>query len=77
MRTSRWTPEVGFEATLIGEGYQLVPDLKSADAVLSVTIEVANYEANKPFHQDCMPSMVIAVNLKDAAGKAILQRKYF
>ena len=64
-------------AILIREGYQFVQDAKSADAILSINIETAGYDADKPFHQDCKPGMLIAVKLKDAAGSAILQREYF
>jgi hypothetical protein len=47
-------------AALIREGYQFAPDAKSADAVLSINIEAAMYGPDKPFHQDCKPSMLIA-----------------
>jgi hypothetical protein len=36
-------------ATLIREGYRFVADTKSADAVLSINIEVADYGPNQPF----------------------------
>jgi hypothetical protein len=64
-------------AVLNREGYRVASDAKSADAVLSVNIETATYDADKPFHRDCKPSMLIAVKLRDLTGKAILQREYF
>jgi hypothetical protein len=64
-------------AILIREGYQFVPDAKSADAVLSVTIENFDYIPDSLFHRDCKPSMLIAVNLKSSTGTNIIQREYF
>jgi hypothetical protein len=64
-------------ATLIREGYRFVPDAKSADAVLSVNIEGTDYGPNQPFHRDCMPTMLVAVSLKDAIGNIIVKREYF
>jgi hypothetical protein len=54
-----------------------VPDAKSADAVLSVNIETADYGPDQPFHRNCMPTMLVAVNLKDATGSTVLKREYF
>jgi hypothetical protein len=64
-------------ATLTKEGYRIVPDAPSADAVLSVKFEVADYGPDKPFHQECKPSMLIDVSLKDLRGRTILQHTYF
>lgn len=64
-------------AALIKEGYQFVPEERSADAVLSVVIRVADYIADAPFGRDCKPIMMIGTKLTDATGKTILAYEYY
>lgn len=63
-------------AALIKEGYQFVPDERSADAVLSVIIKVADYMPDAPFGRDCKPIMLIGTKLTDARGETLLEREY-
>jgi hypothetical protein len=63
---------------LIEHGYKIVPDSKSADAVLTVAFPVAMDNGADEIigREGCRPFMQIDVTLKAASGRTILQRTY-
>lgn len=67
-------------AKMLGDhGYRIVPDSKSADAVLTVDFPMAtdNGAGEIVGHSGCEPQMLIQVTMKNGTGKTILRRDYF
>jgi hypothetical protein len=62
---------------LLDHGYKIVPDRKSADAILAVEFPVATDNgADEIMTGGCTPLMQIEITMKAANGKTIFRRTY-